>query len=335
MTAAGEFVGIPDLLPSAAAEELLESLEALWLAQIGVEPGELLGDLEALKRWFDPIASGERLRKALATVPVASDGSPLQPPHIYRAGPDRVLITPEGRAAIEILRAAFSAATSLTKPETLLLDMTSVDSVANALAKVYRSWSRRRLDGVVGLLRHETATLRPGAAGLLLVLLINRNTAKERALPRPKNPQQRMAVETAIREPALAWASAFTGRRASGAGMDLYRGWAVGELARRLGSTIHLGFGECGIYIDEDAVPVARQRLLDDLEKRPVRSRQRIPGSWSALMDAYRRSRPKLASLGLAFERPSTTQDLERQVLALASGRSSDLADDHIGADEA
>ncbi len=315
MNSAHGFVGVPDVLSYSAASELAGALRSLWVAQVGAEPTTLREDLERLKEWFDPVASGDRLRRTLASAPPEKHEWQFRAPLVYSTA-GRVLITPEGRAALFVLADALdrqtgNAATSNVVPEQVL-----VNDVVNELADLYRSWSRQRLDGVAHLLGHETETLRPGAAGLLLVLLINRNTSAGRALPRSRIAAQRSPIEEAIREPALAWATAFTGKRASGVGIDLYRGWAIGELSRRLGSAFHLDFGDEGVYIEEDAVPSAIDRLVEDLAKRPARLRRRIPASWHALTDEYRRSRPRLTSLRLAFERPSFTQELERTLLA-------------------
>ncbi len=303
--------GLPDLLTRDEAELLLKELEQIWSDQTSTQTADLGSDLQSLKEWFDPVAKGDRLRRALASAPKGPETRSLPDPLIYRLSEDRCLITPEGRVAIEILRNAL--ANKAVASGNRILPSSSADAFAVSLLDLYRDWSRQRLNDVSGLLKSETSTLRPGAAGLLLVLLLNRNIGTDQALPLPKDVDRRSIVEAAIREPALAWATEFTGRPASGASADLYRGWAIPELARRLGSGLHRENDV--IYIEPNAVELAIGRLLDDLRARPTNARGRIPGAWNALLDAYGRSRPRLAGLGLAYERPSFTSELGRRLI--------------------
>lgn len=245
------------------------------------------------------------------------------PPLIYPVGKTAVLVTPEGRVALELLDTAGMVPDSSAR---VLIDPELAVELMAELMALYKGWSRQRLDGVAGLLSQETATLRPGAAGLLLVLLMNRNTSSERALPRPRDESARRAIESAIGSPAMAWTQEFTGRRPSGAGLDLYRGWAIGELARRLGPGLHLGFDQPGIFIEPTAVDTAVGRIVTDLQRRSAKARERVPSSWAALLDSYRQQRPVLASLGVAFELPSVTRQLGDRLFQAAGFAGGDSA---------
>lgn len=320
---AATFVGLPRQLDRDRAIELLDVLRTMFATQVGRSPATLEEDLEQLSPWFDPLTKGERIRKAIFELePLA--GTDDYPCLTYEVSELRHIITPEGRVAIDLLSAALANAPHGASPVRVPLE--PLTNSAFLLASVYRSWSRQRLTSVVGVLSGEEGTLRPGAAGLLLVLLLNRNTAPERALPRPRDPVKMRRIDRAIQVPATAWAGAITGKPSSPGGVDLYRGWAMGELGRRLGPTLHLGFEEEGIYIEEPAVDLALHRLTGDLKQRPARIRDRVPDAWRALTGAYRRTRPQLASLGLAFERPSFTAHLKRAVLGAAQSDSSGAA---------
>lgn len=317
------WLGLDRVLEAEAAERLVAEITRLWIVQTGRSPGSLRDDLELLKRWFDPVASGERLRREVGRAP-RREIAQIQPPLIYPINDEAVLVTPEGRVALDLLEAAI--ANPLGSTRRLLIDPELAARLMGELLVLYTGWCRQRLDGVVGLLTEETATLRPGAAGLLIVLLINRNTSAERAVPRPRNDTARRAIEYAIGTPAMAWTQEFTGRAPSGAAVDLYRGWAIGELARRLGPALHLGFDGPGIFIDESAVETAVGRLVADLERRPSNVRERVPASWAALLESYRQQRPVLASLGVAFELPSVTRALGDRLLAAAGAVGEDRA---------
>jgi hypothetical protein len=323
-------LGIPEELPGPLAITLSDALASVWRTQLGTmssgkstqallrihsrDVDSLRADLEIMKYWFDPVASGKRLREVLASLPPLSDTSNLQPPAALKVDKDRWLLTPEGRVLLWVL--------SRSSPE--IFDATPVyvsSSVVQTglavLADVYRTWTRQRIDGVTALLTGETATLRPTAAGLLLVLLVNRNTAPDRRLPAPGTPLASDEMSMAIAAPAIAFARELAGSdRASERGIDLYRGWAMGEIARRLGEGLHQGSD--GVWIVPEYEQVARQRLIESLAERPPKIRSRVPSALDAALREYERVRPALSGLGLAYERPSNTRQLQFDLGAVA-----------------
>lgn len=230
---------------------LLEmTLTAVLSAQLGHEltPGSALVEptiegleraLDVLKRWFDPIASGKRLRDEVRRLPRVSIDVPAASDQLLIAvGGDRWLVTPEGVAALWLIQRAHIE--DPTGDLTIFTQRQRLDAM-ETLAAVYKSWNEQRLRGVTDLLQKETATLRPTAAGLLFVLLVNRNTDRSRRLPPPRSAAESDEISRAIALPTLAFAHALSGQeKASERGLDLYRGWALGELARRLGEGLHL-----------------------------------------------------------------------------------------------
>lgn len=308
-------LGLPSKIAREEAVALVSELRHLWSLQVGDPPGDLRDDLGKLKNWFDPIASGERLRRELGRAPDATTNVP--DPLVYQLPGKKVLVTPEGRAALALIELACSSA----DPEAAVvyLDGPMLADVERTLVHTYRLWLRQRLDNVSSLLDHETSTLRPAAAGLLVTLLLNRNTAPERALPRPRDRAKRAALEEALRVPALAWSSKFTGRPASPEAFDLYRGWAIGELARRLGGALHLGFEDRGLFLDASHVDTAIDRVVSDLKRRPDRLRGRVPAAWTSLLGAYKEVRPQLVALGVAYDRAFFTKQLGDRILAAAA----------------
>ena len=325
-------VSLTDLLqpqrayPQSLARALLVELLTLWNLQapeMDVPPREvheiadydvLEVDLRALRRWFDPTATGKRLRAALARL----DAPPLPPRSdladlIERVGDDKALVTPEGRAAMWVLAEALGEAPSdHDSSASVWFSLETSETVWKLLADVYRSWNRRRLIDVLGLLEDETESLRPSAMGLMLVLLLNRNTSEERRLPLPRDGRQSDAISRAIAAPAIAFANALSGSESADArGLDLYRGWAVGEVARRLGSGLHR---QDGIWIDEAYVDRVVERVAQALARLSARDATSVQSALSALVDEYAHIRGVLASLGAAHERPSYTRSLLQQV---------------------
>jgi hypothetical protein len=166
----------------------------------------------------------------------------------------------------------------------------------------------------VGLLRSETSTLRPAAAGLLLFLLLNRNTSPERALRRPHDARELEIVSDAVHRVAGKYAEALTGRVSSSRATDLYRGWALGEVKRRLGNGINASF-DSGIWLNDDGVREAIERLRADLRRRRGDAAAQARVAVRAAVDEYARCRTGLAGLGLAHERPASTRALVAELL--------------------
>ena len=65
-------IGLAGYLDQARAD-YLTSLTETWFITMGRMPSELQEDLQLCRRWFDPVAQGQRLRKELAQL----DGFPI------------------------------------------------------------------------------------------------------------------------------------------------------------------------------------------------------------------------------------------------------------------
>jgi len=299
---------VPAVLPSDRADALLNGLLAGWRAQAGRDVDVLEDDLEALRIFFDPRTPGRSVRAALERL----GPSPTPPPGFEAlfldVGEERHLVTPEGRLMMELFVVA-----DRSDPNIVTFPTDGIRAVNDMLLRTYRRWTRQRTVDVVALLQTETETLRPGAAGLLLVLLVNRNTAEDRALARPVgDAEASRAVEDAIGRPASAWSATFSHRTTSNRPVRLYQGWEISEVKRRLGPLLHADRQR--IFIQPDGVDTAIERVCADLRRRPPAFRNRVPEALDALKVAYDRSRPVLAALGLAFEVPSFTAELSGRV---------------------
>ena len=337
-TSLDRLFGVPTYLDIAEAQQFVTGLRASLARQFASVdanaplPATLEATLGQLRQWFDPVAKGERLRRAMNTLPAGRTRIPyantsilldVPDPHgELDAGQSRQLVTPEGCVVLHCfqqeLQRLDNDGRACHDDTYVRLAASQVETALVVLTDTYRSWSQARIRQTIALLTSEPSTLRPAAAGLLLVLLINRNTAADRALPRPRDPRVLDLVSDAIGRPALAYAQTLTGTdKATAAGVDLYRGWALGELTRRLGPSMHTGLDE-GIYLDPDAEQSAVTRLAEDIARRTTNARRRVPAAVDAALSAYDIARPTLAGLSLAYDRPSNTRRIRERLVAAA-----------------
>lgn len=300
--------GLPTALPADRAERLVAALVGCWTSQFGEPAGVLADDLGRLHTWFNPRATGARLRDLLEALP--DQPEVVIPPGFdvlfLQVDPTRHVVSPEGRVMLDLVTEAN------TQDGLCLLDPERADEAIDLLAETYRAWVTDNLSRVIQLLTGETETLRPGAAGLLLVLLVNRNTAPDRPLPRVLGDEVRAReVQDAITGPAMAWSTTFANRATVTRPFRLYQGWELGELRRRLGRQLHVG--NDGVYIDGDA-DAALDRVLSDLVRRPKSFQAKVPDAFRALVAEYARHRPLLRGLSIGFEIPSNTAEIERRL---------------------
>ena len=94
-SSSGFFLGFPSHMARAEAELLLSQIEFIWRNSFGVSLGDLDDDLRACKRWFDPVAQGQRLRRELSELPMLpSDFIDPGDPLTFRVGDRKLLVTP-------------------------------------------------------------------------------------------------------------------------------------------------------------------------------------------------------------------------------------------------
>lgn len=337
-TAEGGAFGLPSHLDRRTADTLLRDLTLLWQALFGAT-GPLGEDLERLRRWFDPVAQGERLRREIAILPAPP---PLQgrvlEPLVVAVGEGRMLITPEGRCALELLHRKLEVAPAevpvagtgtpldsesapgSASPGIALSDATDLERI---LLDVYRVWSRHRLDGVVRLLHGLDKPLQVPAAGLVLALLVNRSTAPNRAMIRYKSPARRQQVDQAFFGPVRAFTLRLAPKtRADPTKWRLVSGWMAGEARRRLSDAVVLERpsrdSDERLFIQEDRVGQVLDTVVRDLRRghRAPVDQELLAQAFDDLVEAYRASVPPLAAHGLVHERPGDTARLRADLLA-------------------
>jgi hypothetical protein len=317
MTHDDTLLGIGGALERVRVEALIEVLRTAWTVTMGKAPGNLEEDLEASRRWFDPVAQGQRLRRELSVLPQFPDTlEDPGPPMSFRVGPRRWLVTPEGRLALEFLE-------SLSKDlDNHAIDYEQLAPYVRRLALLYRRWSRHRLQSVVDLLAGTTKPLQISAAGVVIALLVNRCTSEQRSLTRFSSGSAREVVDRAFFAPVQAFATTLAqSKRRSSADARLVSGWMLYEARRRLGDGLVVIDARGGlngkVWIQSDAVPDIVDIVTRDLARghRARPTVERFASAYDALVTELRRQLPTLAGFGLVHERPLETRRLRERLL--------------------
>ncbi|MCU1470051.1 MAG: hypothetical protein JWQ39_1200 [Glaciihabitans sp.] len=324
--------GLPTIMAADFGAELRKDLRDLWNQQLSTAPTKfresaanqqsppsqraLLDDLQGMKHWFDPVASSKRLTQVILDAPaVPIELSRLPEISHLVLGKDKALLTLEGRAILWVLdRNAQDPWAAGAGGTDVLLAADDCFAAVSSVQSVYRAWSLNKLISVSDLMDAETSTLRPSAAGLLFFLLLNRHTSSDRALPVPEDAALSEQVSEAISGPVIAFARGLSlTNRATDRGVELYRGWALGEIRRRLGSDLHQEGGR--VWIAHDGIERATERLKDSSVNR-VGETNSLDLALANAVREYESARPRLAALGIAHERPANTARLVESLLA-------------------
>jgi hypothetical protein len=312
----GSLVGLPEKIDSARVHELRQQLTDLWQLTMGRSPGGLEADLELSRKWFDPVAQGERLRRELSALPTVPKGaSELASPWTYHVGENKWLVTPEGRCVLDLLEALPIAPIHLISDDLLV-------PYDRLLGRTYQRWGRHRLESVVGLLRGSDKPLQIPAAAVVIALLVNRCTSEERALVRFAAGPARDVVDGAFFAPVKAFHETLVPKQVSArAHPRLISGWMLYEARRRLGDGLVLTDArrprDGRVWIRPDQIDVIIGRLARDLMRgHRVRATPETLGrAFDALVDALRLELPKLAGYGLVHERPPETRRLRQRLI--------------------
>ena len=313
-----ERFGLSKYIDRTDARELIDVLEQIWEVTLGEPSGNLENDLRACKRWFDPVAQGQRLRRELAQLPVLpvdliDPGEPLT----LRVADRKLLVTPEGRCVLDLLREHMYSDLSL-----IMITDSEADKYYRKLAVLYREWGLHRLQSVIDLLAGETKPLQVAAAGVLIALLVNRNTSEERALTRFSSGRERELIDQAFFAPVEAFSEIMAPqRRQSRVDPRLISGWMLYEARRRLDGCIVLvetkGRANGKVWIreerEDEVIRVVTRDLARGHRMRPTIDR--FGEAYDALVASLRRSLPRLAAYELVHERPKNTDRLRIRML--------------------
>ncbi len=317
MTPENTLFGISGYLDRSQAEALTTLLRSAWTMTMGKPPADLEDDLEESRRWFDPVAQGQRLRRDLALLPEFPEGlDDPGPPLSFSLGPRRWLVTPEGRSVLDLLE-------HLPKdPSGHVLGYEQLAPYERRLALLYRRWSRHRLRSVVGLLAGTTKPLQVPAAGVVIALLVNRCTSDQRALTRFSSGSVRDVVDRAFFSPVQAFADILApSKRRGRADARLVSGWMLYEARRRLGEGLVVvdarGGKDGKVWMRPEAVAEIIDVVTRDLARghRARATVEHFASAYDALVTELRHQLPALAGFGLVHERPPETTRLRERLL--------------------
>lgn len=310
MTAEDNVLGISGFITREQADELISVLSEAWTAIFTQVPGDLSDDLALARRWFDPVAQGQRLRREIDSLdPLPVHLIDPQPPLTLSLGHGRWLVTPEGRCALDLLQRLPA------QDSGYLISDDQVAPYERRLATLYRQWSRHRLNSVIDLLKGNTKPLQIPAAGIVVALLVNRSTAEERALVRYTSDPERRVIDQAFFGSVQAFANVLAPkRRRASMSAQLISGWMLYEVRRRVGSDMVLldarGGQSGAVWIRAEGI----ENVVDIVSRDLVRGHrarvtvEQFKEAFDGLVNQLRRDSSALAGYGLAHERPRETR---------------------------
>ena len=305
-------LGISGAITAKQVDHLILTLSKAWEAVFEHPIGDLNDDLEVARRWFDPVAQGQRLRREISKLdPMPEDLIDPQSPLTLSLVQGKWLVTPEGRCVLDLLK-------SLPKDQTVhFVTAAQTAPYVRLLANLYRDWSRHRLNSVVELLEGTNKPLQIPAAGIVVALLVNRSTSQERAMIRFTSNPERSVVNSAFFAPVQVFANVLApNRRRSEISAQLIHGWMLFEARRRIGTALVVNDAsddrDGSVWIKAESESYVIDTLARDLV-RGHRTRVTVDlfaRAFDSLVEELRRESKTLAGFGLAHERPRDTQRL-------------------------
>ncbi len=303
--------GVPLVLERVQARDLVTDLGDIVLYAAGRQVEGVSAALGALGGFFDPTAREASLRKRIEGIQPLSRAmrSPFARfPLVLEVGHDRRLPTPEGIALWGLLGNLLEDGVS----DIVAFRSEHIAACATWASNVYRDSALKRLRKVAHLQRGEGAPMLPPVVGLLVLLLVNRNDAAERALPGVQNREDLEVVSQAFLAPLNAFADALKTGRRDPEHYSLYGGYLISEAKRRLGRAIV--HDQDALYIDEPNTVL--DFIARDLSKRNELDAERLMTAFDALVDAYRsKALGRLSRLRAAYEDVSRTARLRADLL--------------------
>jgi len=292
------------------------ALTKLWTLTMGQPPQDLGADLQLVKRWFDPVAQGQRLRRELASVADIPGGLDVPgDPWTLEVAQRKRLVTPEGRCVVDLLESYNDDRPLMVFPDSHLIEYD------RRLGNLYREWSRHRLESVVALLAGTTKPLQIPAAGVVISLLVDGCIGEDRALIRFAAESAKTVVDRAFFGAVNAFADVLAPSRRGKRDSRLISGWMLYEARRRLGEALVVedfhGTTDGRVYVREDGVDHVVDVVARDLARghRARATPARFSTAFDALVDALRAELPNLAGFGVVHERPAATRRLRERLL--------------------
>jgi hypothetical protein len=316
---ASALFGMPLVLDTEDVRRVQLVATEAWGLQAGRSPGKVEEDLEALAAWFHPKLRGATLRTRLGDLePLALFPSGIPPLVLLPCGEGRGLLTPEGRAWLEVS----------TEPRSrtggqLVYSAEQGRTLEARLLALYRGWSRHRLLDVIEKQTGGGSPMLPSAVALVLLLLVNGSLEEARAIRRVRAPEAQARIDDVVADVIGAFAdslAASSSRSRSPEQFSLWSGYPLTEARRRLAGLLVVDPEEGAIYL----APGSEERVVDflahDLSRRRGLGAERLGQAFDALVETYRRRLPDLSALGSGFERVGRTEALRERLGRAVAG---------------
>jgi hypothetical protein len=291
-----------------------------WALQAGRATAGFEEDLQDLAGWFDPKLRGQTLREKLAALPPLDAGAARLPATILMpCGDDRYLVTPEGRAWLECSRAPHSETGGQ-----VVFASTEVAPLEQELLATYRRWTRHRLEDVIEKRTGAGSPMLPTAAGLVLMLLVNRSLDPDTAIRRVRDPARQSKIDDVVADVLESFADVLGGMSKRGRRREhfsLWSGYPLTEARRRLAGWLVLDADAGFVYVERASEEQVIDFVARDIARRRGADQTTVDAAFSALVDAYRRRLADLSELGSGFERVGRTDALRERLLRAVRDR--------------
>jgi hypothetical protein len=290
--------GISRGLDSSELAELEDFLRHAWEAQHDRPPSSLSADLDRLRDVFKTGASGKRIRDVVGALSKVPRRPPTVSDEVFVVIDERRgLVTPEGRVMLE----------ELTRMRDLGEQVLTRDAMLRATARVadaYGGWQRDWLRQQLG-----STSLRPGTYGVVLLLLLNGSTSRDRALRLPADEEQERALARAVIPVIDAFATRLGGKPMSDReAARLRSNWRVTEARRHLFQRVRVEDEEGDAYLWIDDEEETLRLLAERLAARQDVDVDVLKDALETAAAAYMSSRPTLAAWGVAHDRTNHTR---------------------------
>jgi hypothetical protein len=290
-------------------------LQEAWQLQAGRALGEFDADLTRLAKWFHPKLRGQTLRDGIVSLGKLENGAAQLPATILLpCGDDRYLVTPEGRAWLECVREPRSAS-----GDHVVFSAEQAPPLERKLLAHYRAWARHRIDDVIEKLNGAGAPMLPPAAGIVLLLLVNRSLDRQSAIRRVREPTTQSKIDDVVADVLEPFANELAGSSRRGRRREhfsLWSGYPLSEARRRLAGRLVLD-GERGlVFVDGARENEVVSFVARDIARRRGVTEDRVEAAFGALVEAYRGRLDDLSGLGSGFERVARTDALRDRLLA-------------------
>jgi len=309
-----DLFGMPLVMLPGDLAHARDVLKRAWRQQTGHPPGDFDADLERLADWFHPKLRGQTVRDRITALEELDAGSAELPTTVLLpCGDGRYLVTPEGRAWLECAEEPRS-----TIGGEAVFSAEQATPFERKLLATYRHWSRHRIEDVIEKRTGAGAPMLPPAAGIVLLLLVNRSLDPDTAIRRVRDAAAQRKIDDVVADVLESFADGLAGASRRGRSREhfsLWSGYPLTEARRRLAGRLMLDQGRGLVYIDG----MREQEVIDfvarDIARRRGATETRVSTAFDALVDAYRGRLDDLASLGSGFERVGRTDALRDRLL--------------------